>query len=59
MNYTEEQRKEIEKTMTDKDLVQMIIDCSELIYGKDSERYELNKNKWMDMYCRKSKSIFF
>ncbi|WP_317327405.1 hypothetical protein [Turicibacter sanguinis] len=34
------------KTMTDKDLVQMIIDCSELIYGKDSKRYELNKDKF-------------
>ena len=34
------------KTMTDEQLVQMIIDGAELIYGKDSERYELNKNKF-------------
>ena len=34
------------KTMTDKDLVQMIIDSAELIYGKDSKRYELNKDKF-------------
>ena len=32
--------------MTDEKLAQMVIDCSELIYGKDSERYELNKNKF-------------
>ena len=29
--------------MTDEKLAQMVIDCAELIYGKDSERYELNK----------------
>ena len=37
---------QIAKTMTDEQLVQMIIDGAELIYGKDSERYELNKNKF-------------
>ena len=34
------------KKMTDEQLVQMIIDGAELIYGKDSERYELNKDKF-------------
>ncbi len=34
------------KKMTDEQLVQMIIDGSELLYGKDSERYELNKDKF-------------
>ena len=32
--------------MTDEKLTQMIIDCAELLYGKDSERYELNKDKF-------------
>lgn len=34
------------KTMTNEQLVQMIIDCAELIYGKDSNRYKLNKDKF-------------
>lgn len=35
-----------ESNMTDKKLTQMVIDCAELIYGKDSERYKLNRDKF-------------
>ena len=34
------------KKMNEEQLVQMILDGAELLYGKDSERYELNKNKF-------------
>ena len=45
------------KPMTDEQLTQMVIDCAELVYGKDSERYKLNKDKFTtllkegDMNC--------
>ena len=32
--------------MTDEQLVQMIMDGAEIIYGKDNARYELNKEKF-------------
>ena len=34
------------ENITDEQLAQMVIDCAEIIYGKDSERYELNKDKF-------------
>lgn len=43
---------ELSKTtnpMPDKEWVQMVIDCAEAIYGKDSERYKLNKNKFITL----------
>lgn len=38
------------KPMTDGEWVQMIVDCAEAIYGKDSERYKLNKNKFITLF---------
>ena len=35
--------------MTDEKLAQMIIDCAELIYGKDTPRYNLNKDKYLTL----------
>ena len=40
--------------MTDEQLVQMIIDGAELSYGKDSERYELNKDKFTTLLGEKA-----
>ena len=34
------------ENITDEQLAQMVIDCAEIIYGKDSEHYELNKDKF-------------
>lgn len=38
-----------ELDMTNEKLAQMVIDCAELIYGKDSDRYELNKDKYITL----------
>lgn len=35
--------------MTDEKLAEMIIDCAELIYGKDTPRYNLNKDKYLTL----------
>ena len=36
--------------MTDEKMAQMVIDCAEVIFGKDTERYELNKEKFTTLY---------
>ena len=37
------------ENITDEELVYIVIDCAEKIFGKDSDRYELNKQKFMNL----------
>ena len=36
------------ENINDEELVYIVIDCAEKIFGKDSDRYELNKQKFMN-----------
>lgn len=36
------------ENITDEELLYIVIDCAEKIFGEDSDRYELNKQKFMN-----------
>ena len=37
------------KKLTEEEIYYILIDAAEIVFGKDSERYELNKEKFMAM----------
>lgn len=37
------------ENVTEEELYYILIDCAEKIFGKDTERYEVNKEKFMNM----------
>ena len=37
------------ENITNEELLYIVIDCAEKIFGKDSDRYELNKQKFMNI----------